>query len=305
MPSWTVDAPTSLDFDHVAGGACLVSAALSARSLRKKSSEGLVKRILSSVVFRNMSSEELRRQAEPGPLPGSRHLGRAADEAAVGLSLGYDPDDPETWPGNRPTGDVSAETRSGSGERLDLTDPKAMRALAHPVRLALMEILDVTRTLTATQASEMLGESPANCAFHLRTLAKYGLVREAGGGRGRERPWTAAQRSITLSSHNQEDKQAELAARTLGEVWNDRMLDRIRHALVRDSWPDGWADAVWVSRNVRFLTSEEASQVAEEIHEILQRYKDRLDDPSLRPAGALPVEITFFEFPLTELSADM
>ena len=35
----------------------------------------------------------------------------------------------------------------------------------------------------------MLGESPANCAFHLRTLAKYGFVEEAGGGRGRERPW--------------------------------------------------------------------------------------------------------------------
>lgn len=63
-----------------------------------------------------------------------------------------------------------------------------MRALAHPVRLALIEILGVTRTLTTAQVSEMLGESPANCAFHLRTLDKYGFVREAGGGRGRERP---------------------------------------------------------------------------------------------------------------------
>jgi hypothetical protein len=35
----------------------------------------------------------------------------------------------------------------------------------------------------------MLGESPASCAFHLRTLAKYGFVEKAGGGRSRERPW--------------------------------------------------------------------------------------------------------------------
>jgi predicted transcriptional regulator len=262
-----------------------------------------------------MSSEELRRQAAPGSrpesLPGSRRPGRAADEPAGDQPLGYDPDDPETWPGSRqelePAGqgepDVKGEPDGTS--MLDLTDPKAMRALAHPVRLALMEILDVTRTLTATQASEILGESPANCAFHLRTLAKYGFVREAGGGRGRERPWTVAQRSLHISAYGQKDKQAELAARTLSEVWFDRILNRIRRMLSRDSWPDGWADAVHVGRNVQFLTPEETKQVAEEIHESLKRYGDRQDDPSLRPAGALPVEITFFEYPLTELSADM
>ena len=46
--------------------------------------------------------------------------------------------------------------------RLNLTDPKAIRALAHPVRMALLEALGHAGTLTATQASEMLGESPAN-----------------------------------------------------------------------------------------------------------------------------------------------
>jgi predicted ArsR family transcriptional regulator len=248
-----------------------------------------------------MSSEELRRQVEPGPLPGSRRPGRAADEPAVGRSPGYDPDDPETWPGNRPAEDVSAETRGGSEEgRRDLTDPKAMRALAHPVRLALMEILGVTRTLTATQASEMLGESPANCAFHLRTLAKYGFVREAGGGRGRERPWTAAQRSINISPYGQKDEQAEMAAQTLGGMWRERWLDRIRRTFARGSWPDGWEDAVQASGTVKFLTPEEASQVADEIQEIFRRYEDRRYDPSLRPAGARPVEFTVFGFPLAE-----
>ena len=74
-------------------------------------------------------------------------------------------------------------------EAVKLTDAKAMRAVAHPVRMALIELFGYHETLTATQASEFLGESPANCAFHLRTLAKYGFVREAGGGKGRERPW--------------------------------------------------------------------------------------------------------------------
>ena len=71
----------------------------------------------------------------------------------------------------------------------ELTDPKAMRALAHPVRLALLEAFADTDTLTATEAGERVGESPANASFHLRQLAKYGFVEEADGGTGRRRPW--------------------------------------------------------------------------------------------------------------------
>lgn len=58
------------------------------------------------------------------------------------------------------------------------------------------------------------------------------------------------------------------------------------------------------NRSVRFLTAEEARQVADEIHEIFQRYEDRRYDPALRPAGARPVEFTFFGFPQTEFSED-
>ena len=69
---------------------------------------------------------------------------------------------------------------------MSITDPTVMRALAHPVRMALIELYGVHATLTATQASEALGESPANCAFHLRTLARYGFVE--GRSRRRARP---------------------------------------------------------------------------------------------------------------------
>ena len=76
---------------------------------------------------------------------------------------------------NMSSEEVAGRRADGTGpeqDELNLTDPKAMRAMAHPVRMALLELLAVTPTLTATQASEALGESPANCAFHLRTLAK-------------------------------------------------------------------------------------------------------------------------------------
>src|ERR1700736_5177120 len=75
--------------------------------------------------------------------------------------------------------------------QLQLTDPRALRAVAHPVRLQLVGLLRREGPLTATQAAERLRQSPASCSFHLRQLAKHGLVEEAGGGRGRERPWRA------------------------------------------------------------------------------------------------------------------
>jgi len=177
-----------------------------------------------------------------------------------------------------------------------------MRALAHPVRMALLELFTVNETLTATQASEMLGESPANCAFHLRTLAKYGYIAEAGGGRGRERPWTSAHRIISLTSRDQEP-QAAVAAKELSRVWNVRMLDRIRRAFEVASWPAGWEHASHHSTSIVYLTPEETRQVAHGLFDVLRPYEDRQFDPSQRPAGALPVQFSFFAYPRDDLAA--
>ena len=74
-------------------------------------------------------------------------------------------------------------------DRREISDPRALRALTHPTRLALIEALGLHGPLTATEAAEHVGESPSSCSFHLRQLARYGFVEEAGGGTGRRRPW--------------------------------------------------------------------------------------------------------------------
>lgn len=188
-----------------------------------------------------------------------------------------------------------------------LTDPKAMRALAHPVRMALLELFNVSPTLTATQASGALGESPANCAFHLRTLAKYGFIEEAGGGRGRERPWRRAHVSISVSSAGQRDPQARMAAEALGSALRDRWLDRIRRTFAARAWDEEWEQAVRASNNIRWLTPGEAAEVTAKMQEIVDRYFDRTGDPALRPQGALPFATNIFSYPLdgsSELVSD-
>lgn len=69
----------------------------------------------------------------------------------------------------------------------------ALRALAHPIRLHLLQLAASEGSVTSTTASERTGESTANCSFHLRLLAKYGFLEPAVGGRSRrERPWRLA-----------------------------------------------------------------------------------------------------------------
>src|SRR2546421_6749195 len=73
---------------------------------------------------------------------------------------------------------------------MEISDPKAIRALAHPLRLDLLQVLGSGSPATAAHCGRVLGVSQASCSFHLRQLAKYGFVEDAGPGRDRrERQW--------------------------------------------------------------------------------------------------------------------
>src|SRR3954449_12894055 len=107
----------------------------------------------------------------------------------------------------------------------EITDPKAMRALAHPVRMALLDALTVHQQLTATEAGEIVGESPANTSFHLRQLAKYGYVEEAEAGAGRRRPWKRKHLGMRFTEVH-EDPETAAAARELSRTMSHRYLER-------------------------------------------------------------------------------
>jgi predicted ArsR family transcriptional regulator len=93
--------------------------------------------------------------------------------------------------------------------RRRLRDARELRVLAHPVRMRLRQALYERGTATATELAEMIGESPANCSWHLRQLAKYGFAEEAGGGTGRNRPWRPTSHTL---SWGDSDEAGEVAA---------------------------------------------------------------------------------------------
>jgi DNA-binding transcriptional ArsR family regulator len=181
-----------------------------------------------------------------------------------------------------------------------LTDPKALRALAHPIRLQLLGQLRVHGQLTATQAGELIGESSASCSFHLRQLAKYGLVEEAGGGHGRERPWRATTMFTSWPEVAEDPKVAAAADRLSGVIAEQYVSDLMRWLEVKPDEPEEWQQAAQFGDTFMYVTASELSELAERTRELADAYLDRQTDPALRPPGARLVSYVHIAHPLIE-----
>jgi len=181
-----------------------------------------------------------------------------------------------------------------------LTDPRALRAMAHPTRLELIGLLRRGGPLTATQAGEQIGESPASCSFHLRQLAKYGLVEEAGGGRGRERPWRATAISTEWPVFG-ESEEARAAGEMLSRVVVERYFESAIEWLERQpSEPPEWAEAALFGDALVYMTVEEMREVEGQIRELFEPYLRRLEEPTPRSEGSRPVSVIALAFPIPE-----
>lgn len=196
---------------------------------------------------------------------------------------------------------MTAGARSGLRQ---LSDVGTIRALAHPVRISLVEALAFYGPMTATEAGERIGESPTTCSFHLRQLARYGFVEEAGGGKGRARPWKMTSLGMTIPSS--EDVEMEIAATTLARLFRERQLARYQTWLeTRSMYSSRWRKAAGDSEHLFWVTAEELEALNEELLSLLfPRYRERLSDPSTRPEGALPVELLMFMYPIAPPPAD-
>ncbi|MFB7125626.1 ArsR/SmtB family transcription factor [Kitasatospora sp. NPDC056273] len=160
----------------------------------------------------------------------------------------------------------------------------------HAVRTALLDLLAEREhgTVTSTEAAARLGLSSGLCSFHLRQLARYGLIEEAPATDGRARPW----RLPTSRPDAVEGGFGELA-RGLEDESYQRWLARRAEA------PAEWRQDEAFSAVV-YLTPEELAAVGEEVRRTLARYRGRETDPAARPAGARPVAAVTRLFPLLD-----
>ncbi|WP_367129335.1 ArsR/SmtB family transcription factor [Saccharothrix sp. HUAS TT1] len=179
--------------------------------------------------------------------------------------------------------------------RRSLDDPKALRALAHPTRLRILELLQLNGPLTATEAAELVGESPANCSWHLRQLAHYGFVEESPGGAGRRRPWRVRVEVQNFDAAHGEAGRAGVAAST---AIHQRELDALQEwQNARHDELPRWRDAGFDLRAIAWLTPDELAVLRDTITTLITQVAHRGEAPASRPADARPVRLVAWGVP--------
>lgn len=171
------------------------------------------------------------------------------------------------------------------------TDPKVLRALAHPLRWKLIDLIGSETTATATRCAEVLGESVASCSYHLGMLAKYGYIAQVPERGGREKPWRLVSPKQDLRPPGL-DVEGELAAEAAFEVFLDHETERTksrfrRAGIERKPWQPV------ASGVTTHLTEGEFVAVKQQLTDILERFSARAGDPSQRPEGGREVRLFF------------
>ncbi|WP_281284511.1 ArsR/SmtB family transcription factor [Nonomuraea diastatica] len=182
-----------------------------------------------------------------------------------------------------------------SGNIHSNTDPRTLRALAHPVRLDLLRLLQMNGEVTASGAAEELGLTPKVCSYHLQLLAKYGVVEETGQGKGRARPWRLAVQRLTYVHQPDEDSATSRAADAFARTMLARDVQTIESFIDRrHGLPVQWRNVSTLSSNLLRLTPDQLRDFGRELFAVLHRYQERSRSPE---PGARPVQAILYAVP--------
>ena len=185
-----------------------------------------------------------------------------------------------------PDGEPSPAAAGTPGNPLLLTNPRMMRALAHPARMVIWQHLGLEGPATATECAAVAGLSPSACSYHLRTLAKYGFVEEdrEHAADGRERPWRVKIIAFTVPDGSETpavrdaarllSASAYASAEELRESYRDRASE----------YPAAWQATLGTNYDVLHVTPEELHSLRRRLVDLFGEYRRMSRDG--RPAGA-------------------
>jgi DNA-binding transcriptional ArsR family regulator len=188
---------------------------------------------------------------------------------------------------------ISPSAPGAFANPVQITDPRTLRALAHPARMEIWQFLGLEGPATATECAEVVGLSPSACSYHLRTLAQYGFVEEdlASAADGRQRPWRARILSFSVPDGPGIKPATRVAGRWLDETVRAQSEELRDKYLERQSeYPARWQEALGRLSDVLHLTPEELIALRTRLIETFGEYR-RLSRGD-RPAGAQRVQVS-------------
>lgn len=186
-------------------------------------------------------------------------------------------------------------------ESLRKVDATSLRALAHPLRMDLLERLRRLGPATATQLATEFTETSGATSYHLRQLARHGFVEEdTDRGTKRERWWRPVAGGISINTFRfREEPATRDAASFLMRDLNERRFRRLLQWFDRaDEWSDAWKQASDDSDYRLYLTPDQLEALRTEIEALIWRYKELGDEND--PASAM-LEVQLSMFPDVDL----
>src|SRR5215469_4192261 len=175
--------------------------------------------------------------------------------------------------------------------RYRFDNPRRIRALAHPARLAIIDALATGAELTATQCAQLTGLSPSATAYHLKLLERYGLAETAPlRPDRRERPWRASGRPTKADLDISSPAGASAAAAVVAAHIDMTRAIAVEFTEAGHVEPEEWRDAAALKNADLWLTAEEFQRVGEELGAVLEPYRQR-SRPEGRPVGSRRVRI--------------
>ncbi|MFF1834795.1 ArsR/SmtB family transcription factor [Streptomyces sp. NPDC058231] len=172
-------------------------------------------------------------------------------------------------------------------------DAKGLRALAHPVRVQLVELLRKYGPSTATRLAERLGVNSGTASYHLRQLGAAGFVEEdAERGNARERWWRSVHQTTEINDRDLADQEPEAALAYLQSVAATYTLRTQQTLNELQTMPRAWHGTFDMSDWALRLTPEEAVALRQELRAVIARYRrDTPEAAASAPEGAERVAV--------------
>ncbi|MGW1155532.1 ArsR/SmtB family transcription factor [Streptomyces rubiginosohelvolus] len=187
----------------------------------------------------------------------------------------------------------------GDDRKLHTVDARTLRAIAHPLRIRLLNALREFGPATASKLGERLGESSGATSYHLRQLAESGLVEDAPElGKGRERWWRAIHDGSTFDSahfrtHNDPEVRGAIDV-VLHETATTHAQELNTWLGTMDEWPEAWQESWDLSDFKIRLTPELALELSRKMHHLVESYRGTVPEDT---EGSAVVRTHLHTFP--------
>jgi DNA-binding transcriptional ArsR family regulator len=179
-----------------------------------------------------------------------------------------------------------------------------LKALAHPLRLRLVELLRTHGPATATELARRVGGiTSGTTSWHLRRLADHGFVRETPEQpSGRERRWQAAQARTTLDADLLTAPETRAATQALLQELLELQVGWLRAWLAEAAeWDPAWVHATTFSDRLVRLTPARLTELVAALRAVLDHYEHDITAPD---EDARPVAVLLHAFPRVDVNGE-